>query len=75
MKPAPRAGGWCKIERAVGGTVMKEVKGTERDRMFVLFVSKDDGPSWAESARKAMVVLPPHEGQKHQKWSKATADS
>jgi hypothetical protein len=23
-----------------------------------------------ESARKAMVVLPPHEGQKHQKWSK-----
>jgi hypothetical protein len=51
---------------------MKEVKGTERDRMFVLFVSKDDDLSWAESARKAMVVLPPHEGQKHQKWSKAT---
>jgi hypothetical protein len=34
------------------GTVVKEIKGTdktcfEREHMFVLFVSKDDGPSGA----------------------------
>jgi hypothetical protein len=29
-EPAPRAGGWCKIERAVKGTVVKEVKRTEK---------------------------------------------
>ena len=43
--------------------------------MFVLFVSKDDGHHGLESARKAMVVLPPHEGQKHQKWSKMVKES
>ena len=30
MKPAPRAGGWCNIEKVVEGTVVKEVKGTDK---------------------------------------------